>query len=345
MKKLLALLLLVTPVFAADVIGRFEPNTKYEAPAVHAPATVSRMFTRDVPRVAAHASVELPASGDSSMIIWAPGRGARLTTPTGAMLQPSDRGSVERGLRRFQLEGTQEVLHVMRTAAASYRLDLDVPSDSAGVTVVAAEPDSALTLSSWAAPLSRQPGQPVTLRAELRDGDTPIAGAAVTARLSSPLGRSFDAIPLIDEGNGAYAITLTELPAATPGAWQVRFDAEGATKAGVRFARTGSGELVAERGAARLGQPSVEVVGDLLRISAPADVAIEGTYRFDVIVARDGTSVAWAQGVRALTLGPAALSIDIPLADVGGANGLFLDIRLLGLDPMGVAGRATLTTR
>ncbi|HKR62148.1 MAG TPA: hypothetical protein VJZ00_00340, partial [Thermoanaerobaculia bacterium] len=148
MKKLFALLLLAPATFAADVVGKFETGTKYEAPIAHAPASVSRMFAREVPRVSSHASVELPASGDSSMIIWAPGRGARLTTPSGSVLQSSERGSIERGLRRIGLEGSQEVLHVMRTAAASYRLDVDVPDDAQGVTIVAAEPDSALTLST-----------------------------------------------------------------------------------------------------------------------------------------------------------------------------------------------------
>ncbi|HKR63803.1 MAG TPA: FixH family protein, partial [Thermoanaerobaculia bacterium] len=229
-------------------------------------------------------------------------------------------------------------------AAASYRLDVDVSDDAQGVTIVAAEPDSALTLSTYAAPLSRQPGEPVTLRAELRDGDAPISGATVSARLFSPRGRAFDFVTLKDEGNGVYAATIADLPEHAAGAWQVRFDAEGATKNGVRFARTGSGELVAERGAARLGTPRIEVVGDMLRITAAAEMRIAGTYRFDVIVARDGQSLAWGEGARTLELGPATLSIDLPLASVGSLDNLFIDARLLGLDSVGVAGRTTLQT-
>jgi len=343
MKRLLLLLLLLLApaVFAADLTGRFEPGTKYEAPALHAPATVSRMFARAVPRVGAHASIDLPASGDGSMIIATSGRGARLTTPAGSVLRPEERGSLERGLRRFDLEETGEVLHVMRTAAANYRLDIDMPDDAPGVTVVAAEPDSAITLSTWAAPLSRQPGEPVTLRAELRDGAAAILDGSVTARLASPHGQAFDVIQLVEDGNGVYSSTLAELPERVPGAWQVRFDAEGTTSNGIRFARTGSGELVAERGAAHLGSPRVEVAGDVLRVSVPADILISGKYRLDVIVARDGNSLAWAEGVRELQTGTASLSIDIPLAGVGSADNLFVDVRLLGLDPMGVAGRVT----
>lgn len=345
--QLLLLILVVAPAaLAADLTGRFEPNTKYEAPSNHAPANVSRMFAREIPRVSAHATIELPASGGSGMIIWAPERGARLTTPTGAMLQPTDRGSLERGLRRFQLDGTpQEVLHIMRTAAATYRLDVDIPEDAEGVTVVAAEPDSAITLATWAAPLSRQPGEPVTLRAELRDGESPIRGAVVTARLTSPRGRAFGEVTLAEQSAGVYGATVSDLPEHAAGAWQVRFDAEGSTSAGTRFARTGAGELMAERGAARLGNPGIEVIGNVLRVTAPADVNIRGTYRFDVIAAKHGTSLAWAEGVRELEIGATSLSIDIPLADVGSVENLFLDVRLLGLDPMGVAGRTTLEVK
>jgi len=341
MKRLLALLLLAPAAFAADLSGRFEPGTNYEAPLLHAPATVSRMFARTVPRMAGQASVELPASGDGSMIIVTSGRGARLTTPTGTVLRGEERASRDRGLRRFDLESTDEVLHVMRTTAASYRLDLDIPANAPEATVVAAEPESAITLSSWAAPLSRQPGQPVTLRAELRDGDDAIVGASVTARLASPRGQTFDVVALQDEGDGSYTATLSELPQQMPGPWQIRFDADGVTEKGVRFARTGGGELVAERGAARLGAPRLEIAGTSLRVSVPADIAMRGNYRLDVIVARDGKSLAWAEGARNLATGATTLSIDIPLEDVGNAEGLFVDVRLLGLDELGVAGRVT----
>jgi len=339
MKKTLLLLLSLAPAaLGADVTGRFDVGTRYAEPDAHAPAQVSRMFLR---KVGSSASVELPATGKGGMIIWtiAPENvKTRLRTPTGAMLSPEDRGSIERGIRRFR-EGADEVLHVMRTAPATYSVDVDGEA-----TIVAAEPDSMLTLSTWAAPLSRQPGEPVTLHAELRDGDAPLAGAKVTARLASPDGRAFDTIALEDRGNGVYEAVVSDLPANVAGAWQVHFDAEGADANGVRFARTGAGELVAERGAARLGGIRTEVVGDVLRVSVPADVALAGSYRFDVIVAnRAGHALAWAEGARALTTGAATLEIDIPLADLAGTaiEDLVFDARLLGLDRVGVAGRVT----
>jgi hypothetical protein len=339
MKKTLLLLLSLAPAaLGADVTGRFDAGARYQEPDAHAPAQVSRMFMRAMTK---SGSVELPATGKGGMIIWtiAPETvKTRLRTPTGATLAPHDKGSIERGIRRIK-DGTDQVLHVMHTSPDTYAVDVD-----GAATIVAAEPDSLLTLSTWAAPLSRQPGEPVTLHAELRDGETPVAGAKVTARLASPNGHAFEVIALEDRGNGVYETTLADLPAGAAGAWQVRFDAEGATAAGVRFARTGAGELVAERGAARLGRIQTEVVGDALRVSVPTEVGLAGAYRFDVIVAdRTGNSLAWAEGARALTVGATSLEIDIPLANLNGVavEDLFLDARLLGLDVMGVAGRVT----
>ena len=119
MKKTLLLLLSLAPAaFAADITGRFEAGTRYQQPDAHAPAQVSRMFARSVSK---SGSIELPATGAGGMLIWAIGPEnvkTRLRTPTGAMLAPTDRGSIERGLRRFE-EGADEVLHVMRTTPAS----------------------------------------------------------------------------------------------------------------------------------------------------------------------------------------------------------------------------------
>lgn len=360
MKKTLLLLLAIAPAaLGADLNGRFDADTKYEEPALHAPANVSRMFVRTVAR---SESIDLPAVGGSSMIIWTiPAREGnapvvtRLRAPNGAVLQPRDRGSIERGLRRFQLEpadtaelgfakGAHEVVHVMSTMAASYHLDVDMPEGVPGVTVIAAEPESAIALSTWAAPLSRQPGQPVTLHAEVRDGSAPVSGARVTARLASPNGRAFAAIELEQQADGSYSATLPELPENAHGTWLVRFEADGTNAAGTRFSRTGSGELVAERGAARLGEIRTEVVGDALRVRASVDVILPGAYRFDVLAA-DGArnAVAWGEGVRNLTTGATELQLDIPLAHLGATrvDELFLDVRLLGLDTIGVAGRVT----
>jgi hypothetical protein len=363
MKKTLLLLLALTPAaLAADLSGTFDAGTKYEAPAAHAPANVSRMYVRTLERSDRGQSVELPAAGGSGLIIWTiPAQRTnaevktRLRTPNGSVLQPTDRGSLERGLRRFSLDsaetaemgigrGAQEVVHVMSTAAASYHLDVEMPRDIAGVTVVAAEPDSALTLSTWAAPLSRQPGEPITLHAELRDGATKIPGARVFARLASPNGKAFGKVELSEQPDGTYSATLRDLPENLPGTWQVRFEADGVSATGARFSRTGSGELVAERGAARLGDIRTEVVGDALRVRASVDVFVGGAYRLDVIAA-DGShnAVAWAEGVRKLGLGATELELDVPLVHLGGTRveDLFLDVRLLGLDVMGVAGRVT----
>jgi len=365
MKKSLLLLLAISPVaFAADVTGRFDAGTRYEEPAAHAPANVSRMFARNVARSTRTESVELPAAGGSGMIIWTiPATtstkarvSTRVRTPNGSVLQPSDRGSLERGMRRFSLDehetaemgvgarGAHEVVHVMAAAAASYHVDIDMPADVPGVTVIAAEPDSPITLSTWAAPLSRQPGEPITLHAELRDGDAPIRGARITARLASPSGKSFGNIELSESNDGTYSATVADLPENAPGAWQVRFEADGANARGARFARTGSGELVAERAAARLGEITTEVVGNALRVRAQAEQAHVEKEIFDVLAAdASRNAVAWGEGVRKLSTGATTLELDIPLAHLGNTRveDLFLDVRLLGLDTIGVAGRVT----
>jgi hypothetical protein len=61
-----------------------------------------------------------------------------------------------------------------------------------------------------------------------------------------------------------------------------------------------------------------------------------------VIAARGKYAVAWAEGARQLERGATSISIDIPLRLVGDPETLFLDVRLLGLDPIGVADRVTL---
>lgn len=324
MKRLLFTLLFTglfsSSLFAQDVTGVFAPGTRYDAPADHAPANVSRMFTRTM---AGNSSVDLPATGGSGMLI-STSAGARLTTPTGDVLLPRAEGSLARGLRRFHLDATSDVIHVARTEAGSYRLDVDLPT-----LVVVAEPDSPIAMETWVTPLSRQPGEPVTLFAKFT-GE--VADARVTARLGG------NAIELTAK-DGIYSATLN--PDVT-GLQQVRFDAEGETREGVRFARSGSSEFVAERGAARLGAIHATRVDGVLRVTASADVVIAGAYRFDVIAASHGMSLAWGEGVRQLQRGANELVLDIPVAE---SAELHLDVRLLGLDTIGVAGCATVNVK
>lgn len=358
MKKTLLLLLAIAPMaLAADLTGRFDAGTKYEEPMAHAPASESRMYAKLLARGAN--AIELPATGDSGLIIWTiPARTSnkdakiptRLIAPDGAVLDTNDRGSRVRGVQRFLLEaadteemgigrGAHEVVHVDRAAAAPYQLEVAMPEDVEGVLVVAAEPDSKLAMSTWAAPLSRQPGVPVTLHAELRDGDVAIEGATVFARLASPNGKTFAQIALEPRGNGVYEATLAELPETVAGNWQVRFEASGAIH-DVAFARTGHGELFAERGAATLSSLRSEIVGDVLRVSVDASMHIAGNYRFDVFIAdRDRNAIAWGEGARLLSVGPSMLTMEIPIGDA--REGLFVDARLVGLDAPGVAGRIT----
>jgi hypothetical protein len=315
MKRLLFALLFTSSLFAQDLTGVFAPGETYEAPAEHAPANVSRMFVRT-----AKTSVDLPATGGSGMLITTTA-GARLTTPTGDVLRPRENGSLDRGVRRFHVDAKSDVIHIERTEPGNYRLDVDAPA-----LVVAAEPDSPIALETWITPLSRQPGEPVTLFAKLT-GE--IGNARVTARAGG------NAIELTEK-DGIYSATLPDFTGI--GLQQVRFEADGETRDGVRFARNGTSEFVAERGAARLGAIHASRVNGAVRVKASADVVIPGAYRFDVIVASNGTALAWGEGVRQLERGANELVLDVPVANAGE---LLLDVRLLGLDTIGVAGRAT----
>ena len=308
MKRLALLLSLLctATLFAADpkpLVGTFEPGQHYREPDRDAPPAVSRMFVRAVDAKSVGHGIDLPATGGGGMIILtlplAKGAGrvsATLRTPTGDALRSTEGGSTTRGLQRFAsvdaAEGlglniaaeAQEVIHVDRTEAARYHLAF--PEQSAGVLVVAGEPDSRLTMTTTVGPLSRMPDQPVTLRATLRDGDVPIAAAHVMARLAAPGGMAGEAIELFDDGahddgaknDGEYAAIVAELPLATPGFWSVRYDAEGTTSQGVEFARSGSSAFMNERAAARLRPRSARatVDGDVLHVTATADVAEGG---------------------------------------------------------------------
>src|SRR4051812_12708379 len=100
---LFALALLPASLFAGQNVGAFPPGEAYAPPAEHAPANVSRMYARTLVRSGDSASVDLPATGDSSMIVWtmpvrssaARSMAARLTTPAGDVLDAADSGSAE----------------------------------------------------------------------------------------------------------------------------------------------------------------------------------------------------------------------------------------------------------
>jgi hypothetical protein len=352
---LLLSLFSATSLLAADVTGVFEPGQAYRQPERNAPASVSRMFVRNLDAAAIRQGVDLPATGGGGMIIVVSADGVRvpatLRTPTGDALVPSDRGSKQRGMQRVVVDdvASREVIHVDRTEAGAYRLtDIELPAGSRGAVVIAAEPDSRLTLTTTAGPLSRNAGDAVTLRAELRDDAAAIAGARVLARLVPPGGEPGEAIVLADRGDGVYTAVVSDLPSHVSGFWTIRYDAEGTTPRGVAFARSGSAQIMNERPSARLGNIRATVDGDTLRVTAAADVTQRGRYRFDVIAASpaDGSGerrgVAWGEAERALELGASELTIAIPLHGAS-ADGLFLDVRLLTLDTMGVADRQTAT--
>lgn len=379
---LLPLLTATTMYGAASqaVIQPFEPGQAYHEPERDSPPATSRMFVRKVDANSVRNGVTLPATGNGGMIILllpitsngGTDRGmATLHTPTGDALRAGDNGSTARGMQRFAVDaaeglgitvpsGEQEVLHVDNTAAGMYTLrDIRIPSDAAGMLVVAGEPESHLTMTTIAGPISRMPGQPVQLRATLLDGEQPVAGSQVFANLAPADGSNGSVdVELFDDGahgdaaknDGVYGATVNDLPSSAAGFWRARYDASGTTAAGVAFARTGSSEFMNERASARLSDDiRTTVAGDVLRVTASVDVAVAGQFRYDVIVATsadangDRRGLAFAHEVHALPTGAARLSLDIPLAMLGGAKPeeLFLDIRLLSLDVMGLAGRVT----
>lgn len=352
----------------------------YREPELNAPPSVSRMFVRSVDAKSVSQGVDLPATGGGGMIILllpvTNGGGrttATLRTPTGDALATTERAPSSGNLRRFTVDAAetlgiragsdQDVLHVDRTEAARYRLtDIALPEGSAGLLsagllVVAGEPDSRLTLTTTVGPLSRRQEDPVTLHATLRDDSTPITGAHVTARLAGPGASAGEAIALFDDGrhndgaanDGDYAAVVTDLPSGAAGFWSVRYDAEGTSAQDVAFARSSSNEFMNERLSARLNARSIRatVVDGMLRVTANADVLVAGRYRFDVIVASPRNANGERQGLatgdaeQTLPAGPAQFRVELPFTGAS-ADDVFLDVRLLSLDTLGVAGRATI---
>ena len=366
---LIAFLLAAFPLAAADgvTVGAFAPGDAYAPPPDHAPARASRASVRTVAVADGQASLDLPVSGGGRVLVWTVVNGGRasvaLRTAGGRALAAGEERSGDGTLRRvpigseemgLDLHGAQEAIEVRDAEAGVYTLEVESPG-AAAVTVVVAEPESPLVLSTWAGPLSRRPGEPLVLGATLREGRQPVGGR-VTARLAGPEGKAGDAVALFDDGrhqdgaagDGVFAARV-DAGAMAPGFWSVRFDASGQDARGNAFLRTSSSGFMSESGAAVLTAARA-VAGRGLRVSADASVALAGRYRLDVIVATRPDAagrqqgVAWAESARTLAAGAAVLDLTIPAETLGDAAGqpLFVDVRLVGLDAPGVS-RVTAT--
>lgn len=391
---LLVLLLAAPPLAAAGgrvTVGSFAPGETLAPLADASPESDSRTLVMTVVPDGGRAVVEIPSTGTGTLLVWvipsrgdgqasmragsdANGRGleTRLDTPSGRSIDSRADGGRADELRRFRIENfgaeelglpvgaRQEAIRVLAPEPGLHRLEVSSP-DGAAVTIAAAELESPLVLTTWASPLSRQPGEPVTIHARLADDGSPVAGASLFARLAPERGAAGEPVTLFDDGlhgdgaagDGHYSATVADLPGFPPGPVAVRIEAEGGDARGVRFARTGSAGIVNERASARLlpGSVRAEWVGEgdarVLRVTAEAAVREGGEYRLDVLAggpaAPDGNraGLAWAERTEDLGAGPAELSVDLPAALVG-EGPLHLDVRLLGLTRPGVAGRATL---
>jgi hypothetical protein len=369
----LLFLIAAAPLSAANTTtGRFERGTLYEAPRLETPAETSRMSARAIRVSAGRTSLDLPVTGEGGVIIWTmPATGASVTaavtTPGGQSLAAASKQASD--LRHFEFDaseldlgfvgGRHEVVHAARTEPGSLHVELQSDRETM-VTVAVAEPDSSLKLMTWASPMSRRAGTPVALFARVEDGDASLNGVSIRARLASPSGIAGEPIELFDDGrhgdaaagDGLYAASVNALPREEPGFWQIRFDAEGSNARGVSFARSGGSSFMNERLDARLIERGVRatVVNDgsarVLRIVAPATAQHGGNYRLDVIVAgpRNDRGVReqllWSETSTALDRGRNVITVDLPLDDVSGE--LLLDVRLLGLDSIEVAGHTTL---
>jgi hypothetical protein len=368
-----AVLVALPALAGADEGGLFPAGEAFSPAESESPRQVSRASVRTVAASGGRAAVDVPLTGRGRAILWtltaSPGAAAKapeaaptsLRTPGGRVLRPGEERSADRGLRRFALRpaeigldvpGTQEAVEVGAAEAGLHRVEVEA-ADGSAVTVVAAEPDSPLALATWASPLSRLPGQPVTLHAELRDGGRPVKAARVSVRLAAP-GRSGEkGVSLLDDGrrgdavagDGVYSRRFDSLPAGDAGFWTARFEAEGRDARGAAFARSGTSGFVVERATARLLGSTVRArrEGAGLVVEAAAQVSTAGLYRLDAVVAgarAEGgrPALAWAEAPRRLSVGTARLAVRVPLPEDGRVAEI-VEVRLLGLEPMGVAGR------
>lgn len=391
---LVASLLAASPLVAAGArveVGRFASGETLAPVTAVSPESDSRTLVKTVVPSAGRAVVDVPSTGSGTLLVWVipsredslaamrAGEGAvdreletRLVTPSGRSIGPDADGGSRDAVRRFRIDdfgaeelglpvgGRQQALRVLAPEPGLHRLEVSAP-DGAAITIAAVELDSPLVLTSWASPLSRQPGETVTVHARLADGGAPVPGAALAARLSPSAGPAGEPVTLYDDGlhgdgaasDGHYAATAGDLADFPAGPVAIRVDAEGVDGRGAAFARTGASGLVNERPGARLlpGSVRAEWVGEgdarVLRVTAGAGVREGGEYRLDVLaggaVGPDGSraGLAWAERSEELTAGPTELSVDLPAALLGDGP-VHLDVRLLGLSRLGVAGRATL---
>lgn len=203
----LAVLALLSPAaFAAAPevrTGLFPAGEAYDPPAAEAPRRASRALVRTVAVKDGRARIELPVRGGGPLLLWTlssgtdgsvPARTA-LRTPGQRMLRAGEAAAAEQTLRRFtadagdlgiDLPGAREAILVTDAEAGIHEIEVEPGTKAGAVTVAAAEPESPVVLTTWAGPLSRQPREPLTLHALLRDGDLPLAGARVSARLAAP---------------------------------------------------------------------------------------------------------------------------------------------------------------
>ncbi|HLA77356.1 MAG TPA: choice-of-anchor X domain-containing protein, partial [Vicinamibacteria bacterium] len=228
-------------------LGSFRPGERVSAPEDHAPARTSRAFVTTV-AAEGEARIAVPATGGGRLLLLvhtasaskSAGVAVSLTTPSGDTLTAGESATADQAIRRFALEsaepgdlgldlaGVKEALEVKAAEAGVYTVEVKAEGQAA-VTVVAAEPESALTLKAWAGPLSRQPQEPVALHAELHDGKAGLAGARVIAQLAAPGEKTGRALRLFDDGrhddgapnDGVYAGFLADLDGPA-GPWSVR---------------------------------------------------------------------------------------------------------------------------
>lgn len=361
-------------------VGSFRPGERVTPPEDHAPARVSRAFVTTV-AADGEARIGVPATGGGRLLLLvhtasankSAGVAVSLTTPAGLTLTAGESATADQAVRRFALEsaepgdlgldlaGAKEAFEVKAAEAGLYTVEVKTEGQAA-VTVVAAEPESALTLEAWAGPLSRRPQEPVVLHAEVREGAAGVAGARVIAQLAAPGEKTGRALRLFDDGrhddgapnDGVYAGSLADL-GGPAGPWSVRFDVSGRDSRGRAFARTSSSGFMSESPATRLlaRATRARLLGEgekqRLQVTTAARSENGGWFRLEVTVAgaaaADGSraGIAWAESTMRLAAGRTPLGLEIPASLLAAADGpLHLDIRLLGLDPLGLAGRTTL---